>query len=253
MRRLLAALLCLTAMAGARADVLRIAAAADLAYCLDALNAAFSAQVPGSDIRTSTGSSGNFFTQIREGAPFDLFLSADMDYPRALVRAGLADAGSLTPYATGRLALWTLRTDLDPARGLAVLQDSRVRRIALANPDHAPYGRAARAALEKAGLWQVLSPRLVLGENIAQTAQFIATGNADIGFVAWSLLHSPQLQGRGRAWLLPPDAFPRLDQGVVLTRQGARSPLARRYLAFLRSPAARAIFDRYGFLLPDAP
>ena len=181
MRRLLAVLLCLTAMAGARADVLRIAAAADLAYCLEALNSAFSAREPDADIRTSTGSSGNFFTQIRQGAPFDLFLSADMDYPRALVTAGLADAGSLTPYATGRLALWTLRTDLDPARGLAVLQDSSVHRIALANPDHAPYGRAARAALETAGLWQTLSSRIVLGENVAQTAQFVATGNADIG------------------------------------------------------------------------
>jgi molybdate transport system substrate-binding protein len=253
MRRLMLVLLCLTAMAGARADVLRIAAAADLAYCLEALNAAFSAQEPDADIRTSTGSSGNFFAQIRQGAPFDLFLSADMDYPRALVTAGLAEAGSLTPYATGRLALWTLRTDLDPARGLTVLQASSVHRIALANPDHAPYGRAARAALEKAGLWQALSPRLVLGENVAQAAQFIATGNADIGLVAASLLSSPQLRGRGRVWLLPPDAFPRLEQGAVLTRQGARSPLARRYLAFLRSPAARAIFERYGFLAPGTP
>jgi molybdate transport system substrate-binding protein len=247
---LLLSLLCL--LPAARAETLHIAAASDLVYCLDALDKAFVAAHPDADLKVAVGSSGNFFAQIQQGAPFDVYLSADMKYPQALIDAGLAEKDSLTLYAVGRLALWT-RNEKLTLNSLSVLQRPEVRRIAIANPEHAPYGRAARTALEKAGLWKGVEKKIVLGENIAQTAQFVDTGNADIGVVAWSLLKAPQMEGRGRHYLLPLDSFPRLQQGAVLTRKGSRSALAQRYIEFLRSPAARAIFDRYGFLLPTVP
>lgn len=235
-----------------RGATLHIAAAADLAHCLPPLNQAFAVRHPEADLKVATGSSGNFFAQIRQGAPFEVFLSADQRYPQALVQAGLASADSLRPYAVGQLALWSSSPAIQVSQGLRVLTSSKVRRIAIANPEHAPYGRAARAALERAGLWDALQPKLVLGENIAQAAQFVASSNADAGLVAGSLLQAPALAGRGQAWLLPADSFPRLEQAAVLTRRGAASPLAQAYLDFLGAPEARQIFRRCGFLLPDA-
>lgn len=235
----------------AMADTVQIAAASDLAYCLEELDRLFIAQHPDTDLKVSTGSSGNFAAQINQGAPFDVFLSADISYPQQLIDAGFADKDSLVTYATGRLALWTMNPQLDPGKGFAVLENPVIRHIAIANPEHAPYGKAAKAALEKAGLWQTVSGRIVFGENISQAAQYVETGNADIGFVAWSLLKSPKMQGKGKAWLLPLDAFPRLQQAAVLTRKGAASPLARQYQQFLRSPEAKTVFERYGFTLPE--
>ncbi|MEW6611245.1 MAG: molybdate ABC transporter substrate-binding protein [Pseudomonadota bacterium] len=234
-----------------QAESLRIAAAADLVYCLDDLNALFKKQHPQADVKLSTGSSGNFFAQIQGGAPYDVFLSADMKYPQALVQAGLADPASLTRYAIGRIALWTLRRDVDVSRGLVVLKDPAVRRIAIANPSHAPYGRAAQSAMARAGVWDAVQGRLIMGENISQTAQFVQSGNADVGVVALSLLKSPKLAGQGSYYAVPLDSYPRMDQGLVLTRRGAANPLARAYIEFLRSAEARAVFNRYGFLLPE--
>lgn len=247
---LFAALLSLWSLS-ASAQSLHIAAASDLVYCLEELNATFRRNEPAAEIKTTLGSSGNFFAQISNGAPFEIFLSADMQYPRALVKAGLADEASLTPYATGRIAIWSMNSRLDLGRGLATLADPAVRRIAIANPEHAPYGRAAQAALRNAGLWETVKPRLVMGENIAQAAQFVQTGNADVGIVALSLLKSPKMAGMGQYREVPSDLFPALEQGAVLTRNGANSALARRYLAFLRSVEARAIFEKYGFILPS--
>jgi len=204
----------------------------------------------GADLKVSTGSSGNFFTQISQGAPFDVFLSADIQYPQKLVDNKLADKNSLTPYAAGRLALWTMNDKLDVNQGFVILKDAAVTRIAIANPEHAPYGKAAQAALEKAGLWNEIQKKIVLGENIAQTAQYVETGNAEVGLVAWSLLKAPAMQGKGSSWLLPIDAFPKLEQAAVLTNQGAHSALAKQYLVFLRSDEAKTIFARYGFVLP---
>ena len=235
------------------ADSLSIAAAADLAYCLDDMDIAFKKTHPDADLKVASGSSGNFTTQIKNGAPYDVFLSADVSFPRDLVKAGLADESTLTVYATGKIVLWTTRPDaIDVTKGLAVLKDSNlVKKFAVANPDHAPYGRAAKEALQHENLWDAVQSRIVLGENIAQTAQFVETGGADAGVVALSLVLSPKLAKVGKWQEIPAEDYNRLEQAVVLTKQGASSPLARAYLEFLRSPEARAIFDHYGFRLPE--
>lgn len=231
---------------------LTIAAASDLAYCMDELNTAFRRQHPGVELKTTTGASGNFFAQIKAGAPFDVFLSADLSYPRELVKAGLAVESSLLLYATGHIALWTTREGVDVSAGLAALKAASIGKIAIANPEIAPYGRAAKAALQSAGVWDAVEGRLVLGENIAQTAQFVQTGNVDAGIVSLSLLKSPKVAGVGRHVEIPETLHPRLEQGGVITAHGRGNPAAATYLTFLGSPGARAVFDRYGFLLPAA-
>jgi len=231
-------------------QTLNIAAAADLVYCLKELNQDFTRQHPDVDVKVSVGSSGNFFAQIQKGAPFDGFLSADLNFPKELVKAGLADGRSLTTYAVGRIVVWTVNPAVDVSRGLAVVSEPTVRKFAIANPDHAPYGRAAKAALEHEGLWASASGKIVTGENIAQTAQFIQTGNADAGIVAMSLVLSPALEKVGKWKEIPTEFYPKLEQGAVITAHGAGNHAAQTYFDFLRSKEARAIFDRYGFRLP---
>lgn len=247
---LLAVLLVMPVQGRETPPQLAIAAAADLAWCMDELNAEFRRLHPGVELKTTTGASGNFFAQIKAGAPFDVFLSADLNYPRELAKAGLAVESSLLMYAVGHVALWTTREDLELSGGLAVLGSAAIGRIAIANPEIAPYGRAAKAALQSAGVWDAVQDRLVFGENIAQTAQFVQTGNVDAGIVSLSLLKSPKMNGIGRYFEIPEALHPRLEQGGVVTRHGKGKPLAAAYLAFLNSPGARAVFDRYGFLLP---
>jgi len=232
-------------------ETLSIAAASDLIYCLEELNTAFQKAHPAVDLKVSTGSSGNFFAQIQNGAPFDVFLSADLKYPKELIKAGLADSSSLTLYAIGRLVLWTVKPDIEVARGLQILRDAKVKKLAIANPAHAPYGRAAQAALEHYKMWQALQEKIVLGENIAQTAQFVQTGNVEAGIVALSLVVSPKLTNVGKFYEIPEASYPRLEQAAVLTKRGKENPLARTYLKFIRSEKARTIFDRYGFRLPE--
>jgi molybdate transport system substrate-binding protein len=236
--------------ADASPSPLRIAAASDLVFCLDALNDAFRTAHPGAQVHVTPGSSGNLFAQIQQGAPFELFLSADRSYPLALIAAGSAESNSLTHYANGRLVLWTLKPEVTVTNGLSVLTQPAFRRLAIANPEHAPYGRAARDALQRAGLWNQVTNRLVLADNIAQAAQWVQTGAVDAGLVALSLVSAPKLQGVGTYWLLPDDRHAPLEQAAVLTRRGATNSVARAYLNFLRTPEARAIFDRYGFRLP---
>lgn len=234
---------------GRCAETVAIAAASDLVFCLEDLNRQYTNLHPGVALKTSTGSSGNFYAQIRNGAPFDLFLSADLSYPKELIKAGAAEESSLFQYAVGRLALWTVNTNLAGAltNGLRALRGPEFKRVAIANPEHAPYGRAAREALRHAGLWDAVQPRLVLGENISQTAQFVQTGNADAGIVALSLALSPRLTNVGRWVEVPSHTYAPLEQGAVLTRRGKDNGAARSYLKFLQSRAAREIFDRYGF------
>lgn len=227
-----------------------VAAASDLVYCMQDLNAEFRKERSDIDVVVSVGSSGTFYAQIRNGAPFDLFLSADMEFPRRLIDEGVAEKNSLTPYAIGRIVLWSTRADLDLRRGLAVLTDKTISRIAIANPEHAPYGRAAKAAMEKAGVWNTVQPKVVFGENISQARQFVQTGNADIGIIALSLVMAPVVQGIGQYALIPEDAHPRLEQGAVLTARGAKNSEAQAYMTFLRSLQARSIFEKYGFVLP---
>jgi molybdate transport system substrate-binding protein len=237
----------------AASNTVAIAAASDLAFCLEELNVQFRKLHTNAATQVTAGSSGNFFAQIQRGAPFDVFLSADVRYPEELVRAGMADGTTLASYATGRLVLWTVRTNLAVTGGLTVLTNHTVRRIAIANPDHAPYGRAAKAVLECAGLWSAVSCKIVLGDNIAQTAQFVEMGHADAGLVALSLVSAPKLKNTGQWWLVPESLHPPLDQAAVLTRHGRDNAMARAYLEFLRSTRAREVFERFGFRRPAKP
>lgn len=241
---------CFAAAPVRAAESVTIAAAADLSYCLEDINAAFKKAHPDAELKVSSGSSGNFTTQIKNGAPFEVFLSADVSFPRELIKAGFADENTLQVYAVGRIVLWTSTPDkVDVTKGFDLLRDANgpVKRLAVANPDHAPYGRAAKEALQHEKLWDAVQPRVVLGENIAQTAQFVETGNADAGFVALSLVLSPKLSKVGKWWEVPADTYSKLEQGVVLTKVGANNPLAKAYVEFLKTDEARAIFDRYGF------
>jgi molybdate transport system substrate-binding protein len=250
MKKLLVILFATLLALPAAAAPLLVAAASDLAYCIDELAAAFRKEVPGAQVKISTGSSGNFFAQIRNGAPFHVFLSADMLYPTQLARLGAADGATLRPYAIGRIVLWTLDARFDVAQGLAVLRDPRVARIAIGNPDIVPYGRAARAALARDRLWETVQPRLVIGENIAQAAQFVQTGNAQLGIVSLATVRAPKMAGVGRYHLIGDAGVPPIEQGAVVTRAGADQPLAARFVRFLGTPAARAILARNGFGLP---
>lgn len=237
----------------APAETISIAAAADLVFCLEALDTEFEKTHPDADLKVSSGSSGNFFAQIQNGAPFDIFLSADLKYPRDLVAAGAADGSTLTPYARGRIVLWTNKPGIKVAGGLSSLLSADIKKVAIANPEHAPYGRAAKTALEHEKVWDGVQSKLVMGENIAQTAQFVQTGNADAGIVALSLVLAPATRGVG-TYVEIPDAFhPPLDQGLVVTNHGKGNALVGKYLEFLRSKEARAIFDAYGFRLPIPP
>jgi len=231
-------------------ETVRIAASANLVFALDEICAAFQAERPEVKVESVIGSSGNLVAQIAHGAPYDIFLSADMEYPLALIKNGHADAASLTPFATGRLVLWTTRADLPMAELGSVLHYARMRKLAIANPDTAPYGRAARQTLEKLELWDAMQSHLVMGENISQTAQFVASGNADAGLVALSLVLSAKQQNSGN-WLVVPENFHEpLTQGAVLTKRGTANPTARAFLTFILSDKARKIFAQYGYGVP---
>jgi molybdate transport system substrate-binding protein len=243
----LAAVALLAAPAAAVGQAIRVAAASDLQFAMPALAAQFEKDT-GHALSVTFGSSGNFFTQIQNGAPFDVFLSADVNYPRQLEAAGLADRGSVRIYATGRIVLWArAERTLDVARGLSVLTDAGVARVAIANPAHAPYGRAAVAALEHAGVYGAVRGKLVFGENVSQAAQFAQTGNADAAIVALSLALAPAMKAQGRYSDIPQDFYPPIEQGVAVMRNSARKAIAERFIAFLRQPVAAAILESYGF------
>ncbi|MBE2258916.1 MAG: molybdate ABC transporter substrate-binding protein [Candidatus Accumulibacter sp.] len=228
-----------------------VAAAADLKFALGEIAANYQ-QETGRKVVLSFGSSGNFARQIPQGAPFEIFLSADEEYIFRLARQQLLrDEGRL--YAVGRIALLAphgspLAVDGELQGLAAALGDGRLQRLAIANPQHAPYGRAARAALEHAGLWQALQGKLVLGENVAQAAQFALSGSVQGGIVAWSLVKAPELAGLGVAALIPESWHPPLRQRMALTRRAGED--ASRFYDYLQQPAARAVFERYGFSLP---
>jgi molybdate transport system substrate-binding protein len=229
-----------------------VAAASNLIFALDALNAAFRHTHPEIALTVSTGASGSLFAQIKNGAPFDVFLSADTDYPQRLVAEKLGEAGTLRTFATGRLVLWTTRPDLDVTNIAAAVRSPTLKKLALAQPKSAPYGRAAQAALEHLGVWGAVEPRIVYGENISQTAQFVETGNADAGFVAMSLIASGTLAGKGSWSEVSPRFYSgvSLDHALVITRRGASSPAAKRYVEFLATEPAREILRRFGYHVP---
>lgn len=230
--------------------IVTVAAASDLTYAMNEIAANFE-KATGCTVRLSLGSSGNFLTQIENGAPFDVFFSADIAYPEKLEAEGLAAPGSAYVYAIGKIALWT-RNDsrVDVGRGLAALREPSVRKIAIANPEHAPYGRAAEQALRQSGVYEAVKDRLVLGENISQAAEFVESGNADAGILALSLVVSPAMKDKGRAWNIPEKFYTPIEQGAVVLRAAANPQGAREFLDYIKMPATAALLERYGFVLP---
>ena len=229
---------------------LSVAGAANLIHALEALHAEFRKIEPATAVTVVTGASGSLVAQIQNGAPYDVFLSADREYPEKLVAWRLAEAATLTPFAVGRLVLWTRRADVEVESVPAVIRNPAVRKIAVANLTSAPYGRAAREALTQLGLWPEAAPKIVVGENITQTAQFVETGNADAGFVALSLVLSPQLKDKGRWHEIDPALHAPLEHAAVVTKRGSSNPAAGRYLRFLQGAEARAVFLRFGYRPP---
>jgi molybdate transport system substrate-binding protein len=238
------------AAASAAAQTLTVAAASDLQSALPAIASQFEKDT-GRKVTLTFGSSGNFFAQIQNGGPFDVFLSADIDYPRRLETAGQADRGSLYKYATGRLVLWT-RNDsrIDVRRGLIVLSDETVRRVAIANPEHAPYGRAAVAALRHEGLYERVRPKFVLGENVSQAAQFAQSGAAQAGVLALALALSPALKNSGTYVDIPESWHPPIEQAAVVLTSSRQKGLARQFIDYLKKPDSVRILQSFGFAVP---
>ena len=229
-----------------------IAAAADLSAALTAIAGRYQKQT-GVRIKLSFGASGALTQQIENGAPFDLFFSADMDYPRQLIAEGLAEKTTLYRYAVGRLVLWTpTDSKLDfEHEGMDALLDSSVKKIAIANPQHAPYGRAAVAALKHYGLYEKIADKLVLGENVTQAAQFVESGNAQAGLVALAHALAPGMKGKGKYWLVPLDAYSPLDQGVLVISRSSHKAEAKAFIEYVKTPEGAAVLRKYGFALPD--
>lgn len=229
-----------------------VAAASDLKYALDELIVQFEKQHPQIDIETTYGSSGNFYAQLTNKAPFDIYFSADIDYSRKLSEQKLTLVGSEFPYAVGQIVVWVRNEstlDLEQL-GIQALLDPSVRKIAIANPKHAPYGRAAEAALKHLGVYAQVKDRLVLGENISQAAQFVESGAADVGIIALSLALAPAMQNKGRSWEIPLEAYPPLEQGGVILAWVQDRPAAESLRAFVVGQEGRAILGRSGFKLP---
>jgi molybdate transport system substrate-binding protein len=250
-RTLLLLLLLSSLLTAALADEIKVAAAADLNYAMKDLAAHFE-QKTGNKVELSFGASGNFYSQIQNGAPFDLFFSADADYPKKLADNGTMDRASLGTYAIGHLVLWVPKAStLDPAKlKMELLLQPAVQKIAIANPEHAPYGRAAMAALDHYGLKDKVAGKLVLGENISQTAQFVQSGNAQAGLIALSLAASPAMKDAGKYWQVSTDAYPEMQQVAGIVSSSKHKATAQAFLDYVHSSEGTAVLRQYGF---DAP
>ena len=256
LKTLIAAALLITTASGwaqekSSSSELTVAAAADLSSALKELGENYEKKT-GVKMKLSFGASGALTQQIQNGAPFDLFFSADMDYPRQLITSGDADGASLYQYAVGKLVLWVpadSSLDLD-RNGMNVLLDPAVKKIAIANPQHAPYGRAAVAALKHAGLYDRVADRLVVGENVSQAAQFAESGNAQVGFVALAHAVAPGMRGKGKYWEVPADFYPPLAQGVVVLSHSRHKKEAAEFVAYIKAKESSELLRKYGFTLP---
>jgi molybdate transport system substrate-binding protein len=233
-------------------QTLTVAAAADLQAVMPELLDQYQKQ-SGKAVQVVYGSSGNFYQQIQNGAPFDVFFSANLDYAKKLEAAGLAEPGSLYEYATGKIVLWVPKdSKVDLKDGLKGLLSPAVGKIAIANPEHAPYGQAAVAAMQKGGVYEGVKNKLVLGENISQAASFVVSGAADAGIVALSLALSPNMKDKGRFAEIPAESYPAIEQGCVIVKASQKKQDARAFLEFVKSAGAGELLKRYGFGVPAA-
>jgi molybdate transport system substrate-binding protein len=229
-----------------------VAAAADLSVALKEIAANYEKQ-SGVQVKLSFAASGALTQQIQNGAPFDVFFSADMDYPRQLISSGDADASSLYRYAVGTLVLWApTSSPLDPEhQGIKVLSDPSVKKIAIANPQHAPYGRATVAVLKHFAIYEQVQDRLVMGENISQAAQFVESGNAQVGFIALAHAVPLAMRGEGKFWKVPVEAYPALNQGVVVISHSPHKSDAAAFVDYIKTKDAAEVLRHYGFSVPE--
>jgi molybdate transport system substrate-binding protein len=242
------------------AQEITVAAAADLQFAMQDVAARFQKQT-GKTVKLIYGSSGNFFQQIQNGAPFDMFFSANLDYPKKLEAAGLTEPGSFYQYAKGKIVIW-VRNDsrLDLSSGMQVLLNPSVKKIAIANPQHAPYGQAAVAAMQKANIYEKAKDKFVLGENISQTASFVVSGSADVGIVAMSLVLSPNMKDQGRYAEIPSGEYQPIEQACVIvgsskngsSKNGSsqNKEIAREFLSFVKTASIADVLRSYGFDVP---
>jgi len=250
MRILLIAASLLVLATAAPAEEITVAAAADLQYAMQDLSALFEKSNPDTKLQVTYGSSGNFVTQIKSGAPFDLFLSADTKYAEALSKEGFAKTAPKI-YAIGRIVLWTRKdSGVDLRKKLEALIDPKVQTIAIANPQHAPYGQRAKQALVHYQLWKRVEKKLVLGENVAQAAQFLLTGNAQVGIISLSLAQSPPLKGSGYYYQIPDEAYEPLEQAYVVLKGSEKKAGVLAFAKFLEGKEAQKVLKRYGFSIP---
>ena len=233
-------------------SVVAVAAASDLRFALDEVVEIFKQHHPATAVSMTYGSSGSFYAQLVNHAPFDLFLSADVSYARQLAESGLT-SGSPFTYALGRLAVWLPSASpiAIETLGLKALADPHIRHIAIANPELAPYGRAAEAALRLAGIAGVAGPKLVLGENASQALQFVQGGSADAAIIALSLARAPMLAGAGRYWIVPAEMHPPIEQGGAIMKWTRQREAAEAFREVLLGPDGQAVLARYGFSVPD--
>jgi molybdate transport system substrate-binding protein len=245
------ALLFLMTAVAASAQTITVAAAADLKFALTELAGRFEHST-GNKVEVTTGASGNLYSQIANGAPFDLFFSADEEYPKRLVESGKAETASLHIYAVGHLVLWVPgNSPFDPGKTqIGILTEPAVKRIAIANPQHAPYGRAAMAVLEHYGLKSKVEDKLVQGESVSQAAQFVQSGNAQAGLIALSLAKSPAMETAGKYWEVPLDAYPEIRQAVVLMSSSRQKTAAQAFLDFVLSAEGAAVLKKFGLAPP---
>jgi molybdate transport system substrate-binding protein len=233
--------------------VVRVAAAGDTKFAFDEIVEAFRRQRPDIEVRVTYGSSGNFYAQLSNRAPYDMFLSADLEYARRLIREGRAAPDSEFLYGVGRLVVWVLqRSSIDVEKlGMEALRDPLVRKVAIANPAHAPYGRAAVTAMKNLGVYDKVKDRLVYGDSVMQAFQFVESSAADVGIVSHSLALAPQLRDKGRLGEIPLDAYPRQEQGGVILSWAQNRAAADALRNFLLSGDGKIILHRYGFETPQ--
>jgi molybdate transport system substrate-binding protein len=229
------------------AQEITVAVAADLQFAMQDIAIRFHKET-GNSVRLIYGSSGNFFQQLQNGAPFDMFFSANLDYPSKLQADGLVEPDSYYQYAIGKIVIW-VRNDskLDVSSGLRSLLDPSIQKIAIANPQHAPYGQAAVAAMKKEKIYEKVSGKFVLGENISQTASFVVSGSAEAGIIALSLALSPNMKDKGRYAEIPTADYPPIEQACVILKSSKQKDVAKAFLNFVKTPAVSELFRNYGF------
>jgi molybdate transport system substrate-binding protein len=233
------------------AQEITVAAAADLQSAMQEVGTRFQ-QESGKILKLIYGSSGNFAQQLQNGAPFDMFFSANLDYPKQLEAAGLTEPGTFYEYAIGKIVIWVPNdSKLDLSVGLKALLDPSIKKIAIANPQHAPYGKAAVAALQKESIYDQVKDKFVLGENISQTASFVASGSADVGILALSLALSPNMKDKGRYAEVAAGDYSAIEQACVIMRSSKNKDVARQFEKFIQSPPVRELFKKYGFAIPN--